>query len=96
MMAGTCVDVGKIANGLRISQSNGTSLQATHRDLLPCTTLPHAVRIAHILPTLQRPLVSITHIFDNGFNITFDAEAVTVLRDATPILTITRSHFNDL
>ena len=96
MVMGTCVNVEKISDGLRISQPDGTFLQATHRGLLPCTTLPHAARIAHIFPTLQRPLVSIAQFCDNGFNVTFDAEAVTVLLDNTTVLTGTRNHSNGL
>ena len=96
MVEGTCIEVEKIDDGLKISQPDGTYLQATHRGLLPCANIPREARIAHIFPTLQRPLVSIAQFCDHGFNVTFDAAAVTVLQGKKPVLTGLRNHTNGL
>jgi hypothetical protein len=65
----------------------GTMIQSSHTCDLLLADLPPLTRKAHILPGLvHNSLISVGQLCDNGCNVTFTQEQVTVSRDGTCVM----------
>jgi hypothetical protein len=67
------------ANPIAIHNPNGTIMYSTHTAELDIPHLPLAARQVHIVPNLaSHTLLSIGQLCNTGYDITFNANAVTV------------------
>jgi hypothetical protein len=72
---------------LSVSMPNGTSIQLSHTCDLLLTDLPHQSRKAHILPgLLHNSLISVGQLCDNGCNVTFNKDAVSLMNNETCVM----------
>jgi hypothetical protein len=72
---------------LSVNMPNGTTIQSSHTCDLLLADLPPQARKAHILPGLvHNSLILVGQLCDNGCNVTFTQEQVTVLRDGKCIM----------
>jgi hypothetical protein len=66
---------------------NGTTIQSSHTCDLLLTDLPPQARKAHILPGLvHNSLISVGQLCDNGCDVTFTQEQVTLSRDGKCVM----------
>jgi hypothetical protein len=76
---------------LSVNMPNGTTIQSSHTCGLLLTYLPPQARKAHILPGLvHNSLISVGQLCDNGCNVTFTQEQVTVSRDVKCVMYVSR------
>jgi hypothetical protein len=67
---------------LSVNMPNGTSIQLSHTFDLLLTDLPPHSRKAHVLPGLvHNSLISVGQLCDNGCNIKFNKETVSVMNN---------------
>ena len=79
-------------NPITIRNPNGTTMTSTHTAELPIPQLPHAARMAHIVPDLKsHSLISIGTLCDAGCEVTFTTTTVTVTHDKATIMSGTRN-----
>jgi hypothetical protein len=66
---------------------NGTTIQSSHTCELLLTDLPPQARKAHILPGLvHNSLICVGQLCDNGCDVTFTQEQITVSMDGTCVM----------
>ena len=65
---------------------NGEIITSFHIALLPQHNLPDKARKAHILPGLQKPLISIGTLCDNKCIAVFDEQRVTIYDKTTRLI----------
>jgi hypothetical protein len=66
---------------------NGTLIQSSHTCELLLTDFPPQVRKAHVLPGLvHNLLISVGQLCDNGCDVTFKKEAVSVMKDGKCVM----------
>ena len=64
-------------NGICVGQPDVTTMCSSHISLLPMPRFSLAACFAHVLPVMKgRCLVSVGHIFDDGFAVKFDSTHV--------------------
>jgi hypothetical protein len=72
---------------LSVNMPNGTTIQLSHTCDLLLAYLPPQARKAHILPGLvHNSLISVGQLWDNGCNVTFTQEQITVSRDGKCVM----------
>jgi hypothetical protein len=72
---------------LSVNMPNGTMIQSSHTCDLLLADLPPQARKAHILPGLvHNSLILVGQLCDNGCNITFTQEQVTVLKNGKCVM----------
>jgi hypothetical protein len=73
---------------LSINMPNGTSIQSSHTCDLLLTDLPPQARKAHVFPGLvHNSFTSVTQLCDNGCDITFNKETVSVMNNGKCVMT---------
>jgi hypothetical protein len=72
---------------LSVNMPNGTTIQSSHTFDLLLADLPPQARKAHILPGLvHNSLISVGNLFNNGCNVTFTQEQVTVSKNGKCVM----------
>jgi hypothetical protein len=72
---------------LSVNIPNGTMIQSSHTSELLLTDLPPQARKAHILSILvHNSFISVGQLCDNGCDVTFTQEQVTVSRDGKCVM----------
>jgi hypothetical protein len=72
---------------LSVNMPNGTMIQSSHTCDLLLADLPLQAQKAHILPGLvHNSLISVGQLCDNGCNVTFTQEQVTVLKNGKCVM----------
>ena len=91
-----CTNKSSASNGILVGLPNGSSIQASHTDLLPFPQPPIGARQSNVLPALgKRNLISIVQLYDHGFSAIFTAKDV-ILTGPNTKLTGTRNTDNGL
>jgi hypothetical protein len=72
---------------LSVNMPNGNTIQSSHTCDLLLANLPPQARKSHILPGLvHNSLISVGKLYDNGCNVTFTQEQVTVSRNGECVM----------
>jgi hypothetical protein len=72
---------------LIVNMPNGTSIQSSHTCDLLLTDLPPQARKAHVLPGIvHNSLLSVGQLCDNGCDITFNKDIVSVMKNGKCVM----------
>ena len=82
------LNVNSTTTGLAVILPDNTTISITHADILDLLTLPTNAKIAHMFPTLNKSLLSISSICNVGDTDKFTAKEATIHVDRKIVLQV--------
>jgi hypothetical protein len=92
-----CIHKEKALRPLSVTLTDGTIIESTHNYILTLPGIPPSANKAHLFPShFKHSLISVGHLYNHGYEVSFSAPIVTVRKGGTSLFVGCRDYSTGL